>query len=64
MMANLTRQQLEMGVICSSAGNRAQGVAISARTLGCLAVISMPITTPQIKVGPINYEQFLYKISC
>ncbi|KAJ0084712.1 hypothetical protein Patl1_30521 [Pistacia atlantica] len=49
MMANLTRQQLEMGVICSSAGNRAEGVAISAQTSGCHAVIVMPYTTPQIK---------------
>ena len=39
-----------MGVICSSAGNHAQGVALSAKKLGCNAVIAMPVTTPEIKV--------------
>jgi len=34
------------GVICASAGNHAQGVALSAKTLGLKAVIVMPETTP------------------
>jgi len=34
MMAKLPREQLERGVICSSAGNHAQGVALSAQRLG------------------------------
>lgn len=50
MMAKLSREQLERGVICSSAGNHAQGVALSAQRLGCDAVIVMPVTTPEIKV--------------
>ena len=50
MMAKLPKEQLERGVICSSAGNHAQGVALSARKLGCDAVIAMPSTTPEIKV--------------
>lgn len=50
MMAKLPRDQLKSGVICSSAGNHAQGVAFSAKTLGCDAVIVMPVTTPEIKV--------------
>jgi threonine dehydratase len=50
MMAKLSQQQLDNGVICSSAGNHAQGVALSARKLGCDAVIVMPVTTPVIKV--------------
>lgn len=50
MMAKLPKEQLEQGVICSSAGNHAQGVALAAKTLGCDAVIVMPVTTPRIKV--------------
>lgn len=49
MMAKLSREQLARGVICSSAGNHAQGVAMSAQQLGCHAVIAMPVTTPEIK---------------
>ncbi|KAI3687868.1 hypothetical protein L1987_81571 [Smallanthus sonchifolius] len=49
MMAKLPKEQLAQGVICSSAGNHAQGVALAAKTLGCDAVIVMPITTPRIK---------------
>ncbi|CAI9778961.1 unnamed protein product [Fraxinus pennsylvanica] len=49
MMAKLPQEQLERGVICSSAGNHAQGVALSAQRLGCDAVIAMPVTTPEIK---------------
>lgn len=50
MMAKLPKEQLSQGVICSSAGNHAQGVALAAKTLGCDAVIVMPVTTPRIKV--------------
>ncbi|CAA6662763.1 unnamed protein product [Spirodela intermedia] len=49
MMANLPSETLERGVICSSAGNHAQGVALAAQKLGCNAVIVMPVTTPEIK---------------
>lgn len=49
MMSKLTREQLDLGVICSSAGNHAQGVALAARKLNCDAVIVMPVTTPEIK---------------
>ncbi|KAJ8460141.1 hypothetical protein OPV22_033067 [Ensete ventricosum] len=49
MMAKLPREQLDRGVICSSAGNHAQGVALAAQRLGCDAVIVMPVTTPEIK---------------
>ncbi|CAI9118614.1 OLC1v1020206C1 [Oldenlandia corymbosa var. corymbosa] len=49
MMAKLPKEQLEKGVICSSAGNHAQGVALAAKKLGCNAVIAMPVTTPEIK---------------
>lgn len=50
MMAKLPKEQLEKGVICSSAGNHAQGVALAAKRLKCDAVIAMPVTTPEIKV--------------
>ncbi|PWR23040.1 threonine dehydratase [Zavarzinia compransoris] len=43
------------GVICASAGNHAQGVALSARRLGLRAVIVMPVTTPAIKVEAVRY---------
>ncbi|KAF5784109.1 putative threonine ammonia-lyase [Helianthus annuus] len=49
MMSKLPKEQLAQGVICSSAGNHAQGVALAAKTLGCDAVIVMPVTTPRIK---------------
>lgn len=49
MMAKLPKDQLARGVICSSAGNHAQGVALAAQRLGCDAIIAMPVTTPEIK---------------
>jgi threonine dehydratase len=53
-MAHLTAAQLKRGVICSSAGNHAQGVALGARKLGAKAVIVMPRTTPAIKVDAVR----------
>ena len=53
-MAHLTQAQLKKGVICASAGNHAQGVALGARKLGCRAVIVMPITTPQVKIEAVK----------
>ncbi|NMM12340.1 MAG: threonine ammonia-lyase, biosynthetic [Rhodoferax sp.] len=53
-MAQLTAEQLKNGVICASAGNHAQGVALSARKLGTRAVIVMPTTTPQMKVDAVR----------
>jgi threonine dehydratase len=52
-MAHLSAAQLASGVICASAGNHAQGVALAAQRLGCAATIVMPITTPQIKIGAV-----------
>lgn len=49
MMAQLPKERLCRGVICSSAGNHAQGVALAAQRLDCDAVIVMPVTTPEIK---------------
>ena len=48
-MATLTDEQRRRGVVCASAGNHAQGVAIAARKLGCHATIFMPNPTPLMK---------------
>lgn len=53
-MANLPQEALQRGVICASAGNHAQGVALSAQKMGCRAVIVMPTTTPAIKVNAVK----------
>ncbi len=52
-MAQLAPEQLMRGVIAASAGNHAQGVALSAQKLGCKAIIVMPATTPQIKIQAV-----------
>lgn len=53
-MARLTVDQLARGVICASAGNHAQGVALGARRLGCRAVVVMPVTTPTLKSDAVR----------
>lgn len=53
-MAQLSPQQLDRGVICASAGNHAQGVALSAHKLGARAVIVMPTTTPKVKIDAVR----------
>ncbi len=53
-MANLPADALKRGVICASAGNHAQGVALAAQKLKCRAVIVMPTTTPQIKINAVK----------
>ncbi len=53
-MVNLSPAQLKRGVICASAGNHAQGVALAARSLGCKAMVVMPVTTPRVKVDAVR----------
>jgi len=53
-MSKLSKSQLTKGVITSSAGNHAQGVALSALKLNCQATILMPITTPQVKINAVK----------
>ena len=53
-MANLPPEALKRGVICASAGNHAQGVALAAKRLGARAVIVMPLTTPAVKVQAVK----------
>ena len=53
-MYRLSTEERARGVICASAGNHAQGVALSANRLGMRAVIVMPVTTPQIKIDAVR----------
>ncbi|CAD5372575.1 threonine deaminase [Rubrivivax sp. A210] len=53
-MVKLAPEALARGVICASAGNHAQGVALSAKRLGCRAVIVMPVTTPRLKIDAVQ----------
>ena len=53
-MRQIPKSKLENGVITSSAGNHAQGVALSALKLKCSATILMPVTTPLVKVKAVK----------
>jgi threonine dehydratase len=53
-MAQLPADVLAKGVIAASAGNHAQGVALSANHLGTKAIIVMPITTPSVKIDAVR----------
>ena len=48
-MATLSAGVRGRGVVCASAGNHAQGVAVTAQKLGCHATIFMPQPTPLMK---------------
>lgn len=52
-ISSLSDEELQRGVICSSAGNHAQGVALAARKRNVRAVVVMPETTPSIKVDAV-----------
>lgn len=53
-MLHLSKAQREKGVIAASAGNHAQGLALSGKKLGINTVIVMPKTTPEIKVASVK----------
>ena len=53
-MVNLTAEERGRGVIASSAGNHAQGVALAATKLGCNATIVMPTSAPSMKVDAVR----------
>lgn len=53
-MSQLPADALARGVLAASAGNHAQGVALSAKKLGVKATIVMPVTTPEIKVNSVR----------
>ncbi len=54
-MASLDRSLLEQGVVCASAGNHAQGVALSCRLMQVPGTIYMPNTTPNQKVKKVEF---------
>ena len=53
-MVQLPPDILAQGVIAASAGNHAQGVALSAHHLGARAIIVMPVSTPEVKVNAVK----------
>jgi threonine dehydratase len=53
-IVQLSEAERQRGVICASAGNHAQGVALSSHKLGIEATIVMPRTTPEIKVKAVE----------
>lgn len=52
-MAQVPADELARGVICASAGNHSQGVALAANEFGCRAVVVMPTSTPQLKIDAV-----------
>ncbi|WP_417498719.1 threonine ammonia-lyase, biosynthetic [Methylophaga sp.] len=53
-MSQLSADERERGVVCASAGNHAQGVALAANKMNIPALIVMPKTTPPIKVESVR----------
>jgi threonine dehydratase len=53
-LSRLSPAARDKGVVTASAGNHAQGVAMSAQKLGCRAIIVMPTTTPSIKINGVK----------
>ncbi len=54
VIRHLDPQKLERGVVCASAGNHAQGVALSCKILQIPGRIFMPSTTPKQKVSQVK----------
>lgn len=53
-MASLSPMQIENGIVCASAGNHAQGVALSCKLLKIKGTIFMPAPTPKQKIEQVN----------
>ncbi|WP_415902311.1 threonine ammonia-lyase, biosynthetic [Neptuniibacter sp. QD29_5] len=53
-LSQLTDEERACGVVAASAGNHAQGLAMSAKHLGVKATIVMPKTTPDVKVNNVR----------
>ncbi len=51
---SLSPEQIERGIVCASAGNHAQGVALSCNRLGIAGKIFMPVTTPKQKINQVK----------
>lgn len=54
-MSALSKEELSKGIVCASAGNHAQGVALACRKMGVLGTIFMPSTTPKQKVEKVKF---------
>lgn len=53
-ISSLSEEDKQKGIVCASAGNHAQGVALSCRMLGIKGEIYMPVTTPQQKIEQVQ----------
>jgi threonine dehydratase len=53
-ISKLSEEQRQRGIVCASAGNHAQGVALSCFELGIIGKIYMPVTTPKQKVRQVK----------
>ena len=53
-LQTLTAEEKKRGIICASAGNHAQGVAMAARHMGIDALVVMPAITPDIKINAVR----------
>lgn len=53
-ISNLSKEVLDKGIVCASAGNHAQGVAYSCKKLKCFGKIYMPETTPRQKIKQVK----------
>ena len=53
-MASLSNSELEQGIVCASAGNHAQGVALACNKMGIKGTIFMPVPTPMQKVEQVK----------
>lgn len=51
---SLTKEQTDKGICCASAGNHAQGVALSCNKLQIVGKIFMPVTTPKQKINQVK----------
>lgn len=51
---SLTKEQTAKGICCASAGNHAQGVALSCNKLQIVGKIFMPVTTPKQKINQVK----------
>lgn len=54
MIRSITDSQRERGIVCASAGNHAQGVALSCNKMGIVGKIFMPVTTPKQKINQVK----------
>ena len=54
-ISQLSPEERDRGVVCASAGNHAQGVAYTCNEMKIPATIFMPVTTPQQKIGQVQF---------